>query len=60
MSKIPATVARLDRIHGTDATLEELQEQTRRLYDSIAAEAKRVRAAARQLNRAKRIVPRRF
>jgi hypothetical protein len=60
MSKTPAPIARLDRIHGTSATLDELYEQTRLLHLSIATEARRVRAAARLLKHPKRIVPRKF
>jgi hypothetical protein len=60
MSKVPAPDARLDRVHGTSATLDELYEQTRLLHLSITTEARRVRAAARRLKYPKRIVPRRF
>ena len=50
MSKVAAPVARLDRVHGTSATLDELYEQTRLLHLSITTEARRVRAAARRRN----------
>ena len=39
MAKVLLHVVRPDRIHGVDATLEQLYDQTRELYDSITAEA---------------------
>jgi hypothetical protein len=51
-------VARIARIHSACSTMAELHEQTRLLYESITAEARRVRAASRALKYSKKAAPR--
>jgi hypothetical protein len=52
-------VDRVARIRQACSTMEELHEQTRLLYESITAEARRTRAVAPQRKYPKKIRPRR-
>jgi hypothetical protein len=56
---IKGHAVRIARIHQACATMEELHQQTRALYDSITAEARRTRAVAQTLKARKKSITRR-